>query len=252
MSKTKQVEKSSTQTSAFKLTNSDLILFKNAANISKGLLIKAGSDRIVCKNVSVTSPTASLLMNGRLSAPVTTAIAIADTSKFLSVLESFDEPVMDITPAFIKVSGKSGGSYRFMTCGQAAIEPYICKNDELVIDGYDCTVEISKEELSQIISASRISDLKALMFNSDGNNVSAIAIVDTSIAEIDQKRIEESDQFELPLTMLSNETNNKFKKSVRISDLKMIPGNYQVYISAENEIVKFVGDLATYWVQTQD
>lgn len=237
---------------SFKLTSTDLLLFKNAANISKGLLIKAGSDRIVCKNVTVTSPTASLLMNGRLSAPIATSIAIADTSKFLSVLESFDEPVMDINPAFIKVSGKSGGSYRFMTCGQAAIEPYICKNDELKIDSYDCTVQITKEELSQIISASRISDLKALMFNSNGTDVSAIAVIDTSIAEIDKKRIEESDQFELPLTMLVNESGNSFQKAVRISDLKMIPGNYQVYISAENEIVKFVGDLATYWVCTQD
>jgi hypothetical protein len=203
-------------------------VLKNFAKINPSILIQEG-------NVLKTMSTSKTIM---AKATVTTTFpkrcAIYNLDKFLSTLSLYNDPELSFGEKFVGITD----SNRKGQCVYAD-EANITKapDKELNLPSVDVSFKLSNETLKDIEKALGVLSVPEIVVVGDGETVS-IQAADTKNPTGDTYSID------------IGSTDKVFKAIFKSENIKIIPGEYDVDISARG-ISRFRGKEAEYWIAVE-
>ena len=202
-----------------------LTLLKNFNNINPGIVISPGSKLVSVANGKIMFATAEV--------PDTFEhrFAIADLSRFLSVLSVFTDPDIDVSDGKSAIISEGKRKVGYTLAAPAAITT---TDKQFKIPSIDVEFVLEKDVLEQAKRAADILKLPKLAFVGDGSKITISAL------DIDNPTTDSYD-FEI------GETDLNFRFVINTEKFKMIPDDYEVQLSAKGVAqFKSVNEELTY------
>ena len=215
-----------------KLTKDTLDVLKNFASINSGLEFKKGN------TIRTMSSGKTVLAKATLKDEFPQDFCVYDLNQFLSVHSMFDntEIEFDDKNVIFKSGTKKSTKYR-----KTAKEMIVTAPDkELNLPSVDVSFTLVKEDFSDLLKSASILQSPHIAVESDGNTISL-----TSFNAKDDSAHTNSIE-------VAQGQGKKFKMVFLTENLKMIPGSYDVEISAKG-LASFKNksvDLQ-YWIATE-
>lgn len=190
--------------------NNTLTILKNFASINPSILFKPG------KYLSTISQTKTVFAKAKVDQEFEDTFAIYDLSKFLSTLSIFDDPELIVHDKSLEIKkDKRRINYVF------ADPSFIVKPPEKEIQLPEADVEftITSEQYQELMKVLSILSLPEIAITGDGETI--------TVRAIDSKN-PTSDNYNVEV----GETDKTFNAIIRTENLKLLPGKYDVKISA--------------------
>lgn len=213
-----------------KLSKETVEVLKNFAGINTNLLIKQGTV------ISTISTGKNVFGDATVAETFPQDFGIYDLNQFLGVLGLFDDPELDFQGDFLKISQ-----------GKNVIKYAKAEQNILVVPSKSITfpedgkidVEVSKAAMANIHKSASVLGHKDVAFVGDGSTVSI---------EVLDKKSPSSNKFSFPV----GSTNQTFTVYLKIENLKMMGGDYDLSISPK-KIARFSnkGQALTYYVAVE-
>ena len=212
-----------------KLSKDTVYALKNFQTINPEIFIKKGSV------ITTISPGQSTIL-ARYECPekFKTEFGIYRLDKLLNLLSFFDEPDIIIEDKCLKVVA-NGHTAKMLFAGEGVINPP--KRDQISLPSVDAEFDLKQEHINTVLKAAATLELKEVAFECDGKTIYLKAI-DHKNPNGDTFNIEVADG-EKPFTAIFN-----------VANLKLIPADYNVQISAKG-IAQFKTDKLTYWIAVE-
>jgi len=213
-----------------KISSDTLNILKNFASINSNLHVKQG------KTLTTVSPSMTILAEATVAEEFDTEFGIWDMAKFLSTVSLFKDPEFEFNENFVTMS----------STGSKASVKYFYSDPQLLTKA-DKKINMPKEFISFDLSgADLVSILKA---------ASVLQAPDMCVESCDDGiciRIcdkKDPTAHSWSLTVGENPKDLSFKFWFKVENLKMIQGDYTVYL-AEKRVAKFNGASVpvNYWV----
>lgn len=210
-----------------KLDPKTIQILKNFATINPSIQIEKGN---VLRTIS---PAKNVLAKATIDQEFDRTFAIYDLSKFLSALSLFSDPDLVFSDNFvtIKADGKKL-NYTFAAPSTITLPPPPEK--EIHLPGLDALVTLTRQALDDAQKAQAVLRLPELAFVADGNTVALQAI---------NSKDPSADVYSVDL----GGTDKAFKAVLKAENVKTLPGDYEVEISAAG-ITHFKGIGIDYWI----
>lgn len=203
---------------------------KNFATINPSILITPG------KELRTISPLKNIFGKAKLNQEFETEFAIYDLSRFISVLSLFESPELNIDDKFMTISsGDKSLKYAFADASNITVPP----SKDIVLPSIDVEVEITNTVLNDVIRALAVLRLPEIAITGDGKNI-YIKALDSSGKTNDCYDIQ-----------LPGSTKNIFTMIFKAENIKILPGDYTVRLSAQG-IAHFSNDDAEYFIALED
>jgi len=212
-----------------KIDANTMTVLKNFAKINPSILIQEGN---VLKTMSTNK---TIMAKATVSTIFPKRCAIYDVDKFLSSFSLYNnDPDLEFVENKINLSSND----RSGTCTYAD-ESNITKapDRELTLPSVDATFRLTHNNLKDIERALGILGVNDIVFVGNG--------IDISIQAYDVKN-PTSDNFSIKI----GTTDKTFKAIFKSENIKIIPGDYDVEISARG-ISRFTGKEAEYWIAVE-
>ena len=215
-----------------KLNKDTLDVLKNFASINSGLEFKKGN------TIRTMSSGKTVLAKATLKDEFPQDFCVYDLNQFLSVHSMFDntEIEFDDKNVIFKSGTKKSTKYR-----KTAKEMIVTAPDkELNLPSVDVSFTLSKEDFSDLLKSASILQSPHIAVESDGNIIRL-----TSFNAKDDSAHTNSIE-------VAQVQGNKFKMVFLTENLKMIPGSYDVEISAKG-LASFKNKSVDiqYWIATE-
>lgn len=199
-----------------KLSSRTVELLKNFATINQGMLFTKG------KRLK----TMSIMRNGfaqvEIEEEIPQRFAIYSLPELLGVLSMFSQPEIEIKDTHLLITqGKNTVKYFYSAENIIVFPP---EDKEIKLPSEDATLTLAADELSQITKAAAI--MKFDMIGISKNGIRAF---------LDKTSDSTSNVFKIDVAVETDAT-DEFK--LKIDNLKIIPGDYEVAIS-EKGICRF-------------
>ena len=154
--------------------------------------------------------------------------------KFLSILSFFKEPEIVLNDNHLVVkSGNHSVKIRYAD-SSSIVHP---TKDTIDLPSVDVTLRISDSDINSITKSFSVMELPEISFLGDGNRIYLQAL-NSKESEGDNYRIE------------IGKTDKNFNAIFKTTNLKVIPGSYDVEICSKG-ISKFSNDKLTYWIAVE-
>lgn len=207
-----------------KLSIDTLAILKNFSAINSGILFREGN------MISTISPQKNILADALIQETFTNTFAIYDLNNFLSVLTLFKEGAeleFDDKNVYIKgLGGRSKIKYRFADASMIVAAPEKRPN----LSDIDVQFKLTEEDFQWILKTANVLSSPHIAIECDGEDVSITAFDSND------------DSAHSNSLLLSGVTgSHPYKLIFKTENLKMMPGTYNVEISAKG-ISKFVGE----------
>ena len=205
-------------------------VLKNFSTINKSILFKPG------KVLSTVAPTKTVLAKAKIDQELTDEFAIYEVPQLLGVLSLFNDPDVEVgTNALTIKQGKETVRYKF-----ASLETIVYPTKDLTMPSTDVEFDLTQENLSKLLKAASVLSLPEMLIKGE-DGVLTMGASDSS------------DQTKDAFTVELGATDKTFKVFVKIENLKMIPGNYHVVISASQaiKVIQFTNEVFSYWVAVE-
>ena len=205
------------------LSEQTIEVLKNFANVNPNLVVSAGS------NLKTISEAKNIMASANV-------VAIYDLNEFLSALNLIDSPTLEFTDNAVKIKNDSSSvEYRF-----ANIEILTQPAKSVTMPDVDVSLKISADDISQIKRAAA-----AL-----GHPVLSLSVVDNSVvAKVCDPNNPTANTWSkiIPTDRIDDWAD--FDYQFLISNLKLLPGDYEVQISSKL-ITQFKNKEVnvTYWI----
>lgn len=196
-----------------KLTTSTLEILKNFASINPNLVVKSGEP------LSTISEAKNIMASATVSDTFTSDFGIYDLNEFISMFNLMSDPDLTFSDSSVQfASGRSRASYRFA-------DPSILTSpkNKINMPNADLTVTISGDVLAQIRKAAGV--LGHTIVSIQGNDGTV------TLSVVDPKN-SSANTFSVVIDE-SNDQKSSFDLQFLISNLKVIPGDYEVKISSK-------------------
>jgi hypothetical protein len=212
-----------------KIDATTIAVLKNFAKINPSILIQEGN---VLKTMSTNK---TIMAKATVSTTFPTRCAIYDVDKFLASFSLYNnEPDLNFlaNKVILTSEGKNG------QCTYAD-ESNITKapDKELTLPSVDASFRLTNANLKDIERALGILGVNDIVFAGNGEDI--------SIQAYDIKN-PTSDNFSIKI----GTTDKTFKAIFKSENIKIIPGDYDVEISARG-ISRFTGKEAEYWIAVE-
>jgi hypothetical protein len=196
-----------------KLTKDTLDVLKNFASINSGIEFKKGN------TIRTMSSGKTVLAKATLKDEFPQDFCVYDLNQFLSVHSMFDNTEIDFDDANVifKFGPKKSTKYR-KTAKEMIVTP---PEKELNLPSVDVSFSLSKEDYADTIKSASILSSPHIAIESDGDKISIVAFNA-------QDNSAHTNSIEL-----SDGNGKSFKMVFLTENLKMIPGAYDVEISAK-------------------
>lgn len=202
-------------------------VLKNFASINQSVKMQKGN---VLKTIS---PQKSVMAIATLDQDFPSDACVYDLSRFLSTMSLFEEPEVEFEQSkFVIKANRSKVNYTFASESMILTPP----DKEIKLPSIDAKVSLTWNDFDKIMKASAVLKLTDIAFIGDENGIRFAAI------DINNSS---SDSFAIELT--SEPQKNRFTFIYRTENLKLLPGDYDVEISAKG-LSKFSNDRVIYFV----
>ncbi len=215
-----------------KISNNTLAVLQNFATINNGIQVKTGN------SLKTISPNKTLLGLATVKENFDTPFCIYDLSQFLGTLSLFDSPDLTFGENAVEiVEGETRLTYVYADPNTIVTVP----EKRLECDG-DIEFDLPQKSLDRLQKAANILGLPNLVITTDDAEEYLVAVA------TDVKN-STSNNFKIKLDgeTLSGAT---FKMVLKFDNLKLIPDDYHVRISAKG-ISHFDGKKAEYFVAVE-
>lgn len=210
-----------------KFSNETISVLKNFSMINPGLVFKPGSV------IRTMHPQKTVMASATVSENIEKSARIYDLSRFLATLSLFDDPDVEFTEdKFIISSGKSKVSYTYAAEAMVVAAP----EKEINFPTPEAIVTVKWKDLDSVIKASGVLKLSEVAFISDGSNVS-LSAVDSKNPTADSYSV----------IIAENTGASPFKMIVKVENLKLMPHDYEVSLSAKG-LAHFKSSKSEYYI----
>jgi hypothetical protein len=212
-----------------KLTPKAFEVLKNFNTINPNILIEPGN---ILRTINKAS---SLFVIAKVDCDFE-RMAIADLSKFLSVVSLFDDPDLEFESKFVKISSGNESVNYFFAEPSCLVVP---KNKEIKMPHSNIEFDISDENVNRTFKAIGVLRATEIAFSGSEGKI--------SVHTFNSKNNLTSDSY----SCVIGETSENFLVVYNKDDLKMTRGNYKVRIH-EDGISCFSNDEIQYFVAFQE
>jgi hypothetical protein len=211
------------------VSNNTLQVLKNFSSINKSIVIKPGN---IISTISINK---NILARAEVSESFPTELSIYDLSLFLGGLSLFKDPSFDCSDEKkVTVNDPSGAKSVFYYADPSVI--VTPPDKELSLPSVDLEFLLDSDVLIQLQKAAAIYSVPDLcLYGHDGK----------IYLSVNDKKNETSNVYSLPV----GETEDEFCHCLKMENLKLLPGTYNVQIS-DPKVAKFVNKQynVSYWI----
>jgi hypothetical protein len=192
-----------------KLSKETVALIKNFAGINSNLLLKSGNKLA----------TISAQKNVMADATVTETFpdfGIYDLNEFLGAMSLFDDPELDFSEKYVSIK-------------QGSMNIKFFAADASVLTAPQKAITFPEAEINFTMSASMLSMISRTASVLRASDVSIVGDGSKITAVVGDKKNATGNSFSEAI----GETDKTFKVNLKVENLKMIPGDYEVSISSK-------------------
>lgn len=212
-----------------KFSDETIEVLKSFSAINPGVIFKPGN------TIRTMSPQKTVMATVEVTEDFEKSAAVFDLTKFLASVSLFSDPDVSFTDKkFVISGGKSKLDYTYAAENMVVAPP---PNDLGEISDATAKVNIRWEDLQSVIRAASVLQLTEIAFTSDGSGEVVMSAIDSANPTADRYDVVVSD----------DAGTDAFKLMVKVENLKLLPNNYTVSLSAQG-IAHFKSEKAQYWV----
>ena len=193
------------------ISNETLDILRNFSSINSGITVKAGNELV----------TVSAMMNIFAKAVVDESFekdhSIYDLSEYLGAVSLFDRPNFDFNAEKVTVSEGDNSVTYYYADPQMVISP----TKEITMPEPEVSFDLDKDVLDSLLKASSVLSLPDMVLSSDGQSV---------VLTVKDKKNSTSNVFSKTVAQGNGST---FEMFLRMENMKMIPGDYTVFVSSK-------------------
>jgi hypothetical protein len=211
-----------------KIDANTLNILKNFAKINPSIIIMEGN------TLKTISPSKTIMAKANVPTNFGNRFAIYNLDRFISTLSLFENPDLDFSEKFVDISDSNKNThYTYADENTIAKVP----EKEINLPSIDVSFRLSNDNLKDVERALGVLGLPEIIVSGDGTNISLQA-ADTKNPSGDVYSI------------VIGATDKTFKAIFKSENIKIIPGDYDVDISARG-ISNFKGNEAEYWIAVE-
>lgn len=193
------------------ISNETLDILRNFSSINSGITVKAGNELV----------TVSAMKNIFAKAVVDESFekdhSIYDLSEYLGAVSLFDRPNFDFNAEKVTVSEGDNSVTYYYADPQMVISP----TKEITMPEPEVSFDLDKDVLDSLLKASSVLSLPDMVLSSDGQTV---------VLTVKDKKNSTSNVFSKTVAQGNGST---FEMFLRMENMKMIPGDYTVFVSSK-------------------
>ena len=207
-----------------KLSKETLGLIKNYASINNNLLFKPGN---ILSTIAVSN---TIMSSCTVAETFPSEFGIYDVNEFLAVLSLFEDPDLEFSEKTVAVKQGNSSIKYFAAAPNSIVVP----KKEIVFPDAEINFKLEANVLAMILKTAPILKSTDVALLGDGSTINVV---------VGDKKNATSNAY----TYTLGTTTSVFKVNLKIENLKMVPGDYDVSISSK-KISRFkgVGDLVYY------
>mgnify|MGYP003135094219 CR=1 FL=1 len=194
------------------LSSETISILKNLSTINQSILIKPG------KQLTSMSVMKNILVNADIQENFEKVVAIYDLNQFLNCLSLIPGAELDFKDASIQISdGTTGIDYRYSDPSVITAPP----EKELKLPSEDVCVVLTEDNLEAVKKAAAVLQIPDVSLIGDGEKI-YLTVRDKKNTGSNSYRVE------------VGKTEDIFQFNMKVENLKLIAGDYDVIISAKN------------------
>lgn len=207
-----------------KLSKETLAIIKNFSSINSNLLLKPGN------KLSTISSQKNVMSDTVVAETFPSEFGIYDLNEFLGALSLFEDPELSFEEKCVNIT-QGGQSIKYYA---SAPEVLVAPSKQIVFPEAEINFKMSSSNLDMIRKTSSVLRSEDLSIVGDGSNVTLV---------VGDKKNATSNTFRETV----GTTDKTFKVNMKVDNLKMLPGDYDVSISSK-KISRFKsnGELVYY------
>ena len=191
-----------------KLSNETKEVLKNFSTINQNLVIKEGS------SISTMSAMKNIVANAKVTEKFPKEFAIYDLNEFLAALSLFANPELDFKDDFVLITEESKGVKYWYSDPSVVTTP----QNEITMPSVEISYKLSSSTLSEVQKAAAVIGAPDML-------------LENGKLKVTDKKNSTANDYETPLDVDKNDA--KYKFWFKVENLKLIPGTYDVEMSAK-------------------
>jgi hypothetical protein len=192
-----------------KLSKETVALFKNFAGINSNLLLKSG-------NKLATISAQKNVMSDATVAETFPDFGIYDLNEFLGAMSLFDDPELDFQDKYVTIKQGSMSIKYFAADSSVLTAP----QKAITFPEAEINFNISADKLNMIHKTASVLRAADVSIVGDGSTITIV---------VGDKKNASGNSFSEPV----GTTDKSFKVNLKVENLKMLPGDYEVSISSK-------------------
>lgn len=193
-----------------KLSKETLALIKNYASINSNLLLKAGN------KLSTLAVGNTIMSTVTVAETFPSEFGIYDVNEFLGALSLFEDADLDFSDKYVTIS-QGKGSIKYFAAAESAM---VVPKKDITFPDAEINFTLDANVYSMILKTAPLLKSSDVSFVGNGSTISVVVV--------DKKnQTGNAYNYELGTTTLN------FKVNLKIENLKMLPGDYDVSISSK-------------------
>lgn len=209
------------------LSKETLTLIRNFAGINGSIMLKEGN------TLSTISEGKNVMAMATIPESFPSDFGIYDLNEFLGAVGIFSNTVLDFQDKYVTISDGGTSKIKYFAAGEGIVKsaPSTIKFPEP-----DVAFNLTQDQLAMILKTSSALKAGDVAITGDGTTLRVI---------VSDKKNATSNAYQVDL----GTTDQTFKANVKVENLKMLPGDYEVAISSK-KISRFknTGMDITYYV----
>ena len=191
-----------------KLSNETKEVLKNFSTINQNLVIKQGS------NISTMSAMKNIIANAKVTEEFPKEFAIYDLNEFLAALSLFAKPELDFKEDFVLFTEENKALKYWYSDPSVVTTP----QKEITMPSVEISYKLSSSTLSEVQRAAAVIGAPDML-------------LENGKLKVTDKKNSTANDYETPLDVGENDA--KYKFWFKVENLKIIPGTYDVEMSAK-------------------
>lgn len=207
-----------------KLSKETVAIIKNFAGINSNLLLKEGN------KLATISARKDVMAGTTVTETFPSEFGVYDLNEFLGAMSIFEDPELTFSDKYVTIS-QSGRSIKYFS---ASADVLLSPQKAITFPASDVNFNLSSEQLDMIRKTASVLRSEDLSLVGDGSKI---------VAVVGDKKSVTANSFSEQV----GTTDKSFKFNLKVDNLKMLPGSYDVSISSK-KISRFkgAGDLVYY------
>ena len=190
------------------LSNETKEVLKNFSTINQNLVIKEGS------SISTMSAMKNIVANAKVTEKFPKEFAIYDLNEFLAALSLFTKPELDFKDDFVLITEESKGVKYWYSDPSVVTTP----QKEITMPSVEISYKLSSSTLSEVQRAAAVIGAPDML-------------LENGKLKVTDKKNSTANDYWTPLDVDKNDA--KYKFWFKVENLKIIPGTYDVEMSAK-------------------